>query len=70
MKYVIVIEKADDGSFSACVPDLPGCVACGETAEEARALIQEGVALQIDSLRRHGEPMPPPATQGHLVEAA
>ena len=70
MKYVVVIEKADDGSHSAYVPDLPGCVACGETAEEARALIEEAVALHVASLRRHGDPVPPPATQAHVVEAA
>ncbi len=31
MDYVVVIERADDGSYSACVPDLPGCAACGDT---------------------------------------
>ena len=70
MKYLVVIERAEDGSYSAYVPDLPGCVACGDTAEEARALIEEAVGLHIDSLRRHGEPVPPPAAQAHVVEAA
>ena len=32
MDYVVVIERAADGSYSAYVPDLPGCVACGDTA--------------------------------------
>jgi predicted RNase H-like HicB family nuclease len=70
MDYVIVIEKAPDGSYSAYVPDLPGCVACGDTSEEARQLITEAVTLHIESLRQHGEPVPPPAARTGVVHAA
>ncbi len=70
MKYVVVIERAEDGSYSAYVPDLPGCVACADTADEARHLIEEAVTLHLDSLRRHGDPVPPPVTQAHVVDAA
>ena len=70
MEYVVVIEKAADGSFSAYVPDLPGCVTCGDTVEEARRLIEEAVRLHIESLRYHGEPVPPPTASTHTVHAA
>jgi predicted RNase H-like HicB family nuclease len=70
MDYVVVIEKAEDGSFSAYVPDLPGCVASGDNPDEARQLIAEAVALHIDSLRQHGEPVPPPTTMAGTVHAA
>ena len=70
MDYVVVIEKAADGSFSAYVPDLPGCVACGDTADEARQLIAEAVVLHIESLRRHGEPVPAPSAITGVVHAA
>jgi predicted RNase H-like HicB family nuclease len=70
MDYLVVLEPAPDGSYSAYVPDLPGCVACGDTAEEARTLIAEAVTLHVESLRSHGEPAPPPATLTHLVHAA
>lgn len=70
MNYVVVIEKASDGSFSAYVPDLPGCVSCGDTEEEARQLIEEAVSLHIESLRAHGEPVPRPAASTHIVHAA
>ena len=56
MDYVVVIEKASDGSYSAFAPDLPGCVTCGDSMEEVRALIQEAIGLHIESLHRHGEP--------------
>lgn len=70
MDYVVVIEKANDESYSAYVPDLPGCVACGDTIEEAKALIKEAVNVHIDSLRRHGEPVPAPAATTDTVHAA
>ena len=70
MDYVAVIEKAADGSYSAYLPDLPGCVACGDTVEEARTLIEEAVALHVESLREHGEPVPTPTAQVMTVHAA
>src|SRR4029434_6450469 len=65
--HVVILEKADDGSFSAFVPDVPGCVSCGETAEEARQNIGEAIRLHIESLQSHGEPVPPPTSQACLV---
>jgi predicted RNase H-like HicB family nuclease len=70
MNYVAVIEKAPDGSFSAYVPDLPGCVTCAGSVDEARRLIEEAVSLHIESLRNHGEPVPPPTATTHTVHAA
>jgi len=70
MDYVVVIERAEDGSYSAYVPDLPGCVACGDTAAEAERLIGEAVVLHIESLREHGEPVPPPSAKATIVHAA
>ena len=70
MDYVVVIERAEDGSFSAYVPDLPGCVACGDSPDEVRQLIAEAVALHIDSLRQHGETVPPPTAMTTVVHAA
>ena len=70
MDYAVVIERADDGSYSAYVPDLPGCVACGDSQEEVKQLIREAVALHIESLRDHGDPVPPPVTTTWTVHAA
>ena len=70
MRYVVVIERSPDGSYWACVPDLPGCVSAGDTPEEARRNIQEAVALHIESLREHNEPVPPPSATVAEVEAA
>jgi predicted RNase H-like HicB family nuclease len=62
MEYVAVIEKAEDGSYSGYLPDLPGCVSCGDTVDEVKESIREAVRAHIDSLRRHGEPVPEPST--------
>ncbi len=70
MKYVYVIEKAPDGSYSAFVPDLPGCTTSGDTPEEVRSNIKDAVDLYIDSLREHNEPVPPSTSSVDVVEAA
>lgn len=60
MEYVVIIEKGEKG-FGAFVPDLPGCVAVGETRQETVELIKEAVELHIQSLRESGESVPDPA---------
>ena len=57
MEYVVIVEQGDT-SFGAYVPDLPGCVAVGQTREETMDLIREAIELHIDSLRENGEPVP------------
>jgi predicted RNase H-like HicB family nuclease len=68
-KYLIVIESAADGSYSAYVPDLPGCVSCGETLEELKMMIQEAIDFHIDGLQKSGLPVPAPTTMADFVEA-
>jgi predicted RNase H-like HicB family nuclease len=70
MYYVVVIEKAAHGSYSAYVPDLPGCVACGDTPGEVRQLIAVAVTLHIESLREHGDPVPRPSATTDVVRVA
>jgi predicted RNase H-like HicB family nuclease len=59
MEYVVIVERGDT-SFGAYVPDLPGCVAVGESRDEAMDLIREAIELHIDSLRENHEPIPVP----------
>ena len=69
MKYTVVIESSPN-NYAAYVPDLPGCVATGRTREEALAEIREAIALHIESLREHGEPVPQPQATTEVVEVA
>lgn len=71
MRYVVVVEK-DPTSYGAYVPDLPGCVAAGESREEVLSLIREAMALHLGGIEEQGQPIPAPAsTSDHVeVEAA
>jgi predicted RNase H-like HicB family nuclease len=69
MRYAIVIEKAEN-NYSAYVPDLPGCIATGATAEETEQLIREAIELHLIGLREDGLPIPKPSSQVEYVEVA
>jgi predicted RNase H-like HicB family nuclease len=66
MEYLVVVEKGKM-SFGAYVPDLPGCVAVGETRREVMKLIREGIALHIEALVEAGEEVPAPTSKSEVV---
>ena len=70
MKYVYIIEKADDGSYTAYVPDLPGCTTSGDTVDEVKENIKEAVSLYLETLREQGQPTPVAMSAIDVVEAA
>ena len=67
MRYAVVIEKSQTG-YGAYVPDLPGCVALGETLSETERLIREAIELHLEGLREDGVAMPEPMALAHYVE--
>lgn len=69
-RYVYIIQNAADGSYSAYVPDLPGCTTSGETIDEVKHNIRDAVDLHTESLRENNEPVPPPTSVVDVVEAA
>jgi len=66
MDYVVIIEKGET-SYGAYVPDLPGCVAVGETREETLGLIREAIELHLEGLRCEGIVTAPPSSSIELV---
>jgi predicted RNase H-like HicB family nuclease len=56
-KFLVIIERAGN-NFSAYSPDLPGCVATGDTREEVEANIYEGLQLHVEGLKEDGLPIP------------
>ncbi len=62
MKYTAVIEKTDNG-YSAYLPDLPGCIAAGDTFEETSQLIREAANYHVEIMAEHGETVPAPTTR-------
>lgn len=67
MQYLVVIEQGP-ASFGAYVPDLPGCIAVGESREEVAILVQEAIELHIEDLRSQGQPVPGPLSSGELID--
>lgn len=66
-KYLVVIELADDSSYSAYLPDVPGCVSCGDSVEEVKAMIQEALNFHLDGMRCAGLPIPAATTISDYV---
>jgi predicted RNase H-like HicB family nuclease len=67
MRYAILMEPTSTG-FSAYVPDLPGCVAAGESREETMKLIHEAIAFHVEGMRMHGESISGPVSICEYVE--
>lgn len=59
MKFRIIIDQDEDGYFVAECPNLPGCISQGKTLQEAKANIREAIEGYLESLKKHGEPIPP-----------
>ena len=69
MRYAIVIEKAN-GNYSAYVPDLPGCVATGDSEAEIESLIREAIEFHVAGLRDDGLPVPPASSKVEYIDVA
>ena len=67
MRYAVIVEEGET-SFGAYVPDLPGCVAVGETKEEVLKLIKEAVEFHLEGLREDNQPIPEPSSSIEYVE--
>lgn len=67
MRYLIVVEEGAN-SFGAYIPDLPGCVAAGETRDEVLTLIREAIEFHIEGLRQDGQPIPPASSTSAVVD--
>ena len=67
MRYLVVVEEGPK-SFGAYVPDLPGCIAAGESREEVLTLIREAIEFHLEGLREDGHPIPAPTSSSEVVE--
>ena len=66
-RYTVIIESGP-GNLSAYVPDLPGCIAVGDTREEIERNIQEAIRFHIAGMIEDGLPVPEPSSASTTVE--
>ncbi len=69
MQYTVIYERGET-SIGAYVPDLPGCIAVGETKAEVQQLIREAIEFHLEGMREEGLTIPEPASISELVEVA
>ena len=69
MRYMVIVEKGES-SYGAFVPDLPGCIAVGETEQEVIVLIQESIQFHLEDLQSEGRPIPQPVSKSTFVDVA
>ena len=67
MRYLVVVEEGPT-SWGAHVPDLPGCVAVGESRKEVLVLIQEAIEFHIEGLQSEGQPIPKSTSSVEFVD--
>jgi predicted RNase H-like HicB family nuclease len=68
-RFLVIIEKGEH-NYSAYVPDLPGCVATGDTIAEVRREIREAIQFHLDGLREDGLPIPEPTSRVGYVDVS
>jgi len=67
MRYAVVIEQADD-NYSAYVPDLPGCIASGETVAAVESEIRDAIRFHVEGHQADGVAISPPTSIAEYVE--
>lgn len=67
-QYLVLIEGGPPSNYSAWSPDVPGCVATGDTLEEAERQMREALAFHLEGIAEGGEPLPEPSGPGVYLE--
>lgn len=68
-KYAVIFEKSATG-YGAYAPDLPGCIATGQTLEQTRERMAEAIHYHIAAMIEDGDPIPEPSTHVDMLEVA
>lgn len=69
-RYLILVEGGPPSNYSAWSPDVPGCVATGDTIDECVSEMREALIGHLEVAREHGEPLPEPTGPGVYVQRA
>ncbi len=55
--YRVVLRKEPEGTYTAMVPALPGCITWGENIEHAMEMAKDAITGYIGVLKEEGEPI-------------
>ncbi|MBW8049598.1 MAG: type II toxin-antitoxin system HicB family antitoxin [Cytophagales bacterium] len=66
MRYTVIYEQCPK-SWGAYVPDLPGCVAVGDSKNEVAKLIKDAIEFHLEGMRKDNEPIPEPSSFADVV---
>ena len=67
--FLVVIEKGQH-SYGTYSPDLPGCVAVGDTVEEVEQRMREAILLHLEGLREDHFPLPQPTSRAEYIDVS
>ncbi len=67
-RILVIIEKGDDSSYGAYSPDVPGCVAVGDTREEVEMLMREALQAHLQLMQESNTPLPEPQTIAEYMD--
>ena len=70
MHRFLVVVETNGGRYSASAPDLPGCVATGDTVAEVEQNMREAIEFHLEGMRLHGDPIPEPSARSFYFEIA
>lgn len=68
-RFLVIIEKGKE-NYGAYSPDLPGCVAVGDTLEEVQQNMQGAIRMHIEGMLEDNEPIPVPQSLVQLMEVS
>lgn len=68
-RYAVVVEDAGT-NLAAYVPDLPGCVATGDTLAEVSRRIRGAIRVHLEGMIEDGLPVPEPSSRVRYIEVA
>jgi predicted RNase H-like HicB family nuclease len=67
-RYLVLVDGGPPSNYSAWSPDLPGCVATGDTLEKAEREMRSAIVFHLEGLAEDGDAIPDPTGPGVYVE--
>ena len=67
LRLIAVIHKDEDTAYWVTAPDMPGCIACGDTINDAIVSFHQALELHIDGMLEDETPLPAPRSEKEIL---